>query len=91
MHCGLKPELIEALFQQGLLDKHEGEEADFFCDEDMEFLRRVRRLHDELGVNLAGIEVIHHMRERILALQAEMRRLRNEVLQQDSGDVAGQG
>jgi DNA-binding transcriptional MerR regulator len=36
---------------------------------DMAELRRIRRLR-ELGVNMAGIEVILHMRQRIQRLQA---------------------
>jgi len=36
-------------------------------------LRRIRRLQ-ELGVNLAGIEIILHMRRRIEALQEELNR-----------------
>jgi MerR family transcriptional regulator/heat shock protein HspR len=37
-------------------------------------LRRIRRL-SELGVNLAGIEIILRMRQRILELQEELGRL----------------
>lgn len=33
-------------------------------------LRRIRRLQDDLGVNLAGIEVILRLREQIATLQA---------------------
>ena len=40
-------------------------------DADLVELRRVRRLK-ELGVNLAGIEIIMHMRRRIQALEAEL-------------------
>ena len=40
-------------------------------DADLVELRRVRRLR-ELGVNLAGIEIIMHMRRRIQALEAEL-------------------
>jgi len=39
---------------------------------DIERLRQIVRLTDELGVNLAGVEVILRMRERIIALQEEM-------------------
>ena len=39
--------------------------------EDLAELRRVRRLR-ELGVNLAGIEIILRMRRRILAMEAEL-------------------
>ena len=42
-----------------------------FTREDIVRLRRVRRLR-ELGVNLQGIEIILHMRERIERLQAEL-------------------
>jgi MerR family transcriptional regulator/heat shock protein HspR len=37
-------------------------------------LRRIRRL-TELGVNLAGVEIILHMRRQIEELQAEVTRL----------------
>ena len=40
-------------------------------DADLVELRRVRRLK-ELGVNLAGIEIIMHMRRRIQTLEAEL-------------------
>ena len=32
-------------------------------------------VREELGVNMAGIEIIWHMRERIQALQAELAQL----------------
>ena len=44
-------------------------------DADLTTLRRVRRLTG-LGINLAGVEVVLHMRRRIEALQAEIDRLR---------------
>jgi MerR family transcriptional regulator/heat shock protein HspR len=50
---------------------------------DLERVRQIRRLTDEMGVNLAGVEVImrltDHIREleqRIVDAQAEVRRLR---------------
>ena len=42
-------------------------------EEDLVKLRRIRRLR-ELGINMPGIEVILHMRRRILTLQTEMER-----------------
>ena len=42
--------------------------------EDLAELRRIRRLR-ALGVNMAGIEIILHMRRRIEELQAEVLRL----------------
>lgn len=43
-------------------------------DQDLADLRRIRRLR-ELGVNMPGIEIILHMRQRIQELQAEVLRL----------------
>ena len=40
-------------------------------------LRRIRRL-SELGINLAGIEVILRMRRQILALQEQIRLLKSK-------------
>jgi len=43
---------------------------------DINRLRQVQRLMNELGVNLAGAEVILRMGERIRAMEAELERLR---------------
>lgn len=43
------------------------------AEADLAELRRIRRLR-ELGVNLAGIEVILHMRQRIIEQRAELAR-----------------
>ena len=40
-----------------------------YSDRDITLLRRVRTLMDELGVNLAGVEVILRMTQRIIELQ----------------------
>jgi len=39
---------------------------------DIERLRQIARLTGELGVNLAGVEIILRLRERILEMQREM-------------------
>jgi MerR family transcriptional regulator/heat shock protein HspR len=42
-------------------------------------LRQVQRLVSDLGVNLAGVEVILRMGEKMRQMEAELERLRNEV------------
>jgi MerR family transcriptional regulator/heat shock protein HspR len=58
-----------------------------YSDMDIALLRRVRTLMEDLGVNLAGIEVIMRMSQQIAQLQrateeleAELERLRKEEL-----------
>ncbi len=47
-----------------------------FSRADVERVRRIRRLTEELGVNLAGAEVIIGLQDRISELEAENARLR---------------
>jgi MerR family transcriptional regulator/heat shock protein HspR len=58
-----------------------------YSDMDIALLRRVRTLMEDLGVNLAGVEVIMRMSQQIAQLQrateeleAELERLRKEEL-----------
>jgi MerR family transcriptional regulator/heat shock protein HspR len=46
---------------------------------DVERLRTVQRLVNELGINLAGVEVILRLRERIHELESERMALRREL------------
>jgi len=49
---------------------------------DVERLRQIRRMMDQLGVNLAGVEVIMNLTNRIGELEAEMRQTREELEQE---------
>ena len=46
---------------------------------DVARLRQVQRLMSDLGVNLAGVEVILRMNERMQRMEAEMEALRQEL------------
>jgi len=46
---------------------------------DVARLRQVQRLINDLGVNLAGVEVILRMNERMQQMEQEMERLRYEL------------
>ncbi len=56
-----------------------------FCDRchvDPSFITELERythLYYDLSINIAGIDAIHHMLERIELLQQEVRSLRNEL------------
>lgn len=83
-YCGLEAEIIEQLLDSGLLRPQAETEEDFLSEEDFELLHRVRRLQSTFGVNLAGIEVIVHMREQILYLQQELQRIRQNPYTQNT-------
>jgi hypothetical protein len=42
-------------------------------------MRQIQRLVNDLGVNLAGVEVILRMSEKKQAMEAELQRLRDEL------------
>jgi len=46
---------------------------------DINRLRQIQRLISDLGVNLAGVEVIIRMGHKLQELEADMQRLRGEV------------
>lgn len=50
-----------------------------YGEADLAELRRIRRLIDDLGFDLAAVEVVLRMRQRVLALQAEVRHLEAEL------------
>ena len=49
-----------------------------YSEEDIALLRRVRSLVDDMGVNLAGVEIILRMVQRVNELQNEVDQLRRE-------------
>ena len=49
-----------------------------FSRRDVERVRRIRGLTDDLGVNLAGVEVVIKLLARLEQAEAEIRRLRAE-------------
>jgi len=51
-----------------------------YSQRDIERLRLIQRLMDDLGVNLAGVEVILNMRERMGEMQGRMNEMLQEVL-----------
>ena len=50
-----------------------------YSTEDIDRLRRIKTLIDDLGVNLAGVEVILRMGERMAEMERQMRRLEAEI------------
>jgi len=69
-------ELLPELRREGLF------EAEELSPEEAEELRMAATLIRELGVNPAGVEVILHMRRRLLFLEARMRETLRRLLEE---------
>ncbi|MEM7346900.1 MAG: helix-turn-helix transcriptional regulator [Chloroflexota bacterium] len=50
-----------------------------YSSADIDRIRQVSRLTDELGVNLAGVQIILDMRERVEQLQRDMDTMKSEL------------
>ena len=50
-----------------------------YSQSDVNRLRHIQRLIQDLGVNLAGVEVVMHMNQRMRQMDHEMQRLREEL------------
>jgi MerR family transcriptional regulator/heat shock protein HspR len=77
--CQMEVQMVRRLQAVGLIEgiqMVEGERR--YSDEDVAQLRRIRRLHRDLGVNLAGVEIILRLSARLQALQRELEQFRNE-------------
>lgn len=51
----------------------------YYSQEDLERLRRIKTLIDDMGVNLAGAEIALRLMDRIQELEQEVTRLRLDV------------
>ncbi len=51
-----------------------------YSESEIELLRHVKSLLEDLGVNLAGVEVILRLSERLVDLQREVAELNSEIV-----------
>ncbi|MDP9047396.1 MAG: chaperone modulator CbpM [Bacteroidota bacterium] len=68
---------IHSLEEAGLLQVMVVDQTPYVSKSDLQKLERMIRMHHELEINIAGIEAITHLLERIDRMQEEMRSLRN--------------
>lgn len=71
--------LIDSLADSGLVEITVVEHRRFIAPSQLGRAEKLVRLHDDLGINVAGIEAIEHLLERLQALQDEMRQLHNRL------------
>jgi len=57
-----------------------------FSERDIVRLRQAKTLMDDLGVNLAGVEVILHMAQRMIELQQQMEEIESELKRLRGGE-----
>ena len=51
----------------------------YYSEGDIERIRHIRTLMDDLGINLAGVEVVMRMAERMAEMQRQIEEMESEV------------
>src|SRR5438045_7780023 len=69
----IHPQTLRLYEREGLLAPSRSDgNTRLYTDEDLERLEVILKLTRELGVNLAGVEIILNMRERMAAMQQQI-------------------
>lgn len=70
---------VDSLSESGLINIVMEQELEYVDCDDLEYLEQYIRWNRDLDINIAGIEALHHMLQRINSLQEELSQLRNEL------------
>jgi MerR family transcriptional regulator, heat shock protein HspR len=87
----IHPQTLRLYEREGLLTPSRSDgNTRLYTDEDLERLEVILKLTRELGVNLAGVEIILNMREKMEAMQAQIQGF-VETLNRELSHRASQG
>lgn len=75
----LEHSFIADLQEAGLIEIKIVDKTTYIPESELQKLERMIRLHTDLDINIAGIEAITHLLQRIEDIQEEMRLLRNSL------------
>ena len=70
---------IGTLHQYGFIEITTIEQTNFLVVDELPRLEKIIRLHNELDINLEGIDVIIHLLDKMDAMQNELKTLRNKL------------
>ena len=70
---------ISSLSDAGLVELKVVDQATYIPESELQKLEKMIRLHHDLEINIAGIEAITHLLERVEQMQEEIRLLRNRL------------
>jgi hypothetical protein len=79
VHHRVEISFIHSLQEYGLVEIISEEGNDYLDEEKLNDLEKVIRLHNELHVNMEGIDVILHLLEQLEATQKELNILKNQL------------
>ena len=88
----IHPQTLRLYEREGLLAPSRSEgNTRLYTDEDLERLEVILKLTRELGVNLAGVEIILNMREKMEAMQSQIEGFIDNLNEELSHRASGAG
>ena len=80
--AGMHPQTLRIYETRGLITpKRSPKNTRLYSQRDVEQLRRIQQMTTEEGLNLAGVESVLHMEERVEKMRLELERMRNRAEQ----------
>jgi len=77
---GLHPQTVRLYEREGLISpRRVNNKNRLYSEADIQRLLQIRRFTQEMGVNLAGVEIILDLLQKIEQMQEEMERLRRQM------------
>lgn len=77
--CEVDISFIKALNDNGLIDIIVVEDHEYISNEQLKSIERAIYFHNELNINIEGIDVIHNLLFQINALHEELRSIKNKL------------
>lgn len=78
-YYNVKHTFIASLQDAGLLHVTIVNEVNYIPEDELQRLEKMIHFHHDLEINIAGIEAITHLLERVELMQEDMRTLRNRL------------
>jgi MerR family transcriptional regulator, heat shock protein HspR len=85
---GVHPQTLRLYEREGFVHPSRRAGVRMYSEEDVERIRTILNLTREMGVNLAGVDVILTMRERMQKLQEEAERMVSEMQEEFRHELA---
>jgi len=77
---GMHPQTLRLYEREGLVKPARRGSNRLYSDWDIERVRQIQRFTQDMGVNLAGVEIILNLLEQVHALQIELEEMRQHRL-----------
>jgi len=84
---GVLPDDLEAIIEEGLISVLIEGDRKMISDDEVDRLRMILRLKDDLSVNLPGVDVILEMRRKMIQMRLEVDSILDFIREQVSKDL----